>query len=80
MQEYQYRYVDVWNYTSSGWDEIERIRIYNAGVDETTVTSVPSPADYVSATGEVKVRMRHGKVYGSPWTLSVDHMKITAQP
>jgi len=77
---YQYRYVDVWNYSTGAWVQIESIRIYTAGADVTNTTNVPSPANYRSATGQVKVRMRYGEVNTIAWTLSVDMMKITAQP
>jgi len=77
---YQYRYVDVWSYSSSNWVQIDNPRIYTAGADVTTVTNVPSPSSYVSGSGQVKVRFRHGHVNGSAWTLSEDYVKITAQP
>jgi hypothetical protein len=76
---YQYRYIDVWNYSTGEWDQIDRPRIYTAGADVTTNTNVPSPSNYISA-GQVQVRYRHGHVNGSAWTLSVDHVKIAAQP
>jgi PKD repeat protein len=76
---YQYRYIDVWNYSTGDWDQIDNPRIYTAGADVTTNTNVPSASNYISA-GQVQVRFRHGHVNGSGWTLSVDHVKITAQP
>ena len=77
---YQYRYVDVWNYTTNGWVQVANPRISTAGADVTTVTSVPSPSVYRSSTGQVKVRFRHGHVNGTAWTLSEDYVKITATP
>ena len=77
---YHYRYVHVWNCSTSEWDQIQRYRIYTAGGDETTITPVPSAADYISGSGEVQVRITHGHMAGSVWTLGVDHTKITAQP
>jgi PKD repeat protein len=77
---YQYRYVDAWDYSAGDWVQIERIRIYTAGADVTTVTTVPSPSNYLSAIGQVQVRFRHGHVNSASWTLSVDHTKITAPP
>ena len=76
---YQYRYIDVWNYSTSEWDQIDNPRIYTAGADVTTNTNVPSASNYISAGGQVQVRFRHGHVNGSVWTLSVDHVKIAAQ-
>jgi PKD repeat protein len=76
---YQYRYIELWDYSGSSWVWIERPRIYTAGADVTTVTNVPSPSNYISAGGEVKARFRHGCVSSQAWTLSVDHVKITAQ-
>ena len=77
---YHYRYVDVWNYSTSAWEQVSRVRISSAGVDVTTVTSVPSPGSYVSGTGQVKVRTRYGGMSVDPWAFSVDLMKITAAP
>jgi len=77
---YHYRYVHAWNCSTSEWDQIQRYRIYGAGGDETTTTPVPSAANYISGSGEVQVRITHGHMAGSVWTLGVDHTKITAQP
>jgi len=77
---YQYRFVDCWNYSTSQWVQINRIRITTAGADVTNTTPVTSPSPYLSATGQVRVRMRYGEVNNETWTLSVDLMKITATP
>ncbi len=77
---YQYRYLDCWDYTTSAWVQANRIRLTSAGSDITNTTPVTSPANYRSATGQVKVRIRYGEVNNETWTLSVDLMKITATP
>jgi hypothetical protein len=77
---YQYRYIELWDWSASEWVWIERPRIYTAGEDVTTVTNVPSASNYISTTGEVQVRFRHGCVNSQAWTLSTDHVKITAYP
>jgi hypothetical protein len=70
--------ISLWNFTTSQWVE-EDVRDVNSTSDETTVLPVASPSPYLSATGEVRVKMSQGeRLNKDQWTHFIDLVKITA--
>jgi PKD repeat protein len=72
--------IRVWDYGSGSWTGVIGDHWLNGTSDETTVTPVPDPANYISAGGQVKIRIRTGDAGGAAWTHSIDLVKITAAP
>ena len=73
--------VRVWDYTSGNWSGDVGDDTLNSTSDQTTVTPVPDPADYIDpATGEVKLRVRTGDKTRDAWDHYIDMVKITAAP
>ena len=66
----------LWNYSSTGWDEIEN-QVYDVASDTTVVVNVPSPANYISS-GEVRVMLRCGDNGKDVFDQYIDLVKITA--
>ena len=67
----------LYNFTSSGWDEVDN-RMVNCTTDTTVTFDVSNPAPYLSSTGEVHVRFWCGDAGKTAWTHYVDLIKITA--
>jgi len=67
----------LYNFTSSGWDEVDN-RMVNCMTDTTVTFDVSNPAPYLSSTGEVHVRFWCGDAGKTAWTHYVDLIKITA--
>jgi len=70
--------VYVYNYSTSDYDLLGDDWVLET--DTTNVTSVPSPSDYLSASGQVKVEIRTGDRDNDVYDHSIDLVKITAQP
>ena len=68
--------VYVYNYSTSGYDLLGDDWVL--GTDTTNVTGVPSPSDYLSAGGQVKVEIRTGDRDRDVFDHSIDLVKITA--
>ena len=67
----------LWNYSTSGWEEVDNQVLNMSGTDTTVVVNVPSPANYISG-GEVRVTLRCGDHTSSTFDQSIDIVKITA--
>jgi PKD repeat protein len=66
-------------YSSGQWEQIDDREI--ATKKEVTITvAAPNPARYLSAAGEVRVRIKTGDVSGGRWKHFVNLVKITATP
>ena len=73
--------VRVWDYSIGNWSGVVGDTWRNTTSDETLVTQVlPVDPNYLSPTGEVKIRVRTGDAGGDVWTHSIDLVKITAAP
>ncbi|UCC67955.1 MAG: PKD domain-containing protein [Armatimonadota bacterium] len=72
--------IRVWDFSAEAWTGVVGDNWLNTTSDQTTVTVVPSPADYISPTGEVRIRIRTGDAGGDVWDHFIDLVKITAQP
>ena len=70
--------VYVYNYSTSDYDLLGDDWVL--GTDTTNVTGVPSPSDYLSAGGQVKVEIRTGDRDNDVFDHSIDLVKITAAP
>ncbi len=70
--------VYVYNYSTSDYDLLGDDLVL--GTDTTNVTGVPSPSDYLSAGGQVKVEIRTGDRDRDVFDHSIDLVKITAAP
>jgi len=71
--------IRVWDYSSGSWSGVVGDQWLNSTSDQTTVTPVPDPANYISGSGQVNIRIRTGDNGGTAWTHSIDLVKITAQ-
>jgi len=67
----------LYNFINTGWDEVDN-RLVNCTVDTTVVVDVPSPSPYISATGEVRVKLLCGDNGSDAFSHHVDLVKITA--
>ena len=72
--------IRVWDYSSGSWTGVIGDHWLNTTSDETTVTQVPDPGNYISPSGQVQIRIRTGDAGGTAWTHFIDLVKITAQP
>jgi PKD repeat protein len=71
----------IYMWTGGGWSSTVSDHWRNTTSDETLVSNIPDPADYIDpATGEVKIRVRTGDSTKDTWTNYIDLVKITAQP
>src|SRR6185503_11635822 len=69
----------LFNYSSGQWEQIDDREI--ATKKEVTMTvAVRNPSWYLSAAGEVRVRIKTGDVSGGRWKHFVNLVKITAAP
>jgi len=71
--------IRVWDYSSGSWTGVVGDQWLNSTSDQTTVTPVPDPANYISGSGQVSIRIRTGDNGSTAWTHSIDLVKITAQ-
>lgn len=69
----------LYNFTNAGWDEVDN-RLVNCTVDTTVVVDVASPSPYISAAGEVRVKLLCGDNGSDAFSHYVDLVKITAAP
>jgi len=70
----------LYNFSTSAWVEVD-VRDVTTTTDETTVVGVSSPSPYLSASGEVRVKIRQGeRNNATQWTHHIDLVKITAAP
>ena len=67
----------LWNYSSSGWQEVDNQLLNMSTSDTTVVVNVPSPTNYISG-GQVRVMLRCGDHAGTVFDHSIDLVKITA--
>ncbi|MFY9610665.1 MAG: right-handed parallel beta-helix repeat-containing protein [Blastocatellia bacterium] len=71
--------VFLFNPSTAEWDLIDDRRVTSTD-DTTTVCVVADAARYLSASGEVRVRIRTTRVTSGKWKHFVDLVKITAAP
>jgi PKD repeat protein len=71
--------VMVFNIATGQWDTLDDRRITSKS-DQTVAINVSNPSLYISATGQVRVRIRSGDLTTNGWKHSVDLVKITATP
>jgi PKD repeat protein len=69
----------LFNYSSGQWEQIDDREI-STKKEITTTVGVTNPARYLSASGEVRVRIKTGDVSGGRWKHFVNLVKITAAP
>jgi len=69
----------LFNYSSGEWESIDD-RAITTNKEFNTTVGVANPARYLSAAGEVRVRMQTGDVSGGRWKHLVNLVKITAAP
>ena len=72
--------IRVWDYSSGSWSGVIGDQWLNSTSDQTTVTPIPDPANYISGSGQVQIRIRTGDDGNTEWTHSIDLVKITAAP
>ncbi len=71
--------VMVFNFSTNQWDTIDDRQITSKS-DQAVTINVSNPSLYISASGQVRVRIRSGDSTTSGWKHSVDLVKITAAP
>ena len=72
--------IRVWDYSSGDFSGVLGDAWRNTTSDETLVSPIPDPANYVSPSGQVQIRIRTGDDGSTVWTHSIDLVKITAAP
>ncbi len=70
----------LYSFSSSNWSSAIGDHMLNSTSDTTTVTAVPSPSQYLSGTGEVRVKIVTGHKIRDAWDHYIDLVKITAAP
>ncbi|MBN1461539.1 MAG: hypothetical protein JXA57_18575, partial [Armatimonadetes bacterium] len=63
----------------SSWVDVD-LRNVTATSDTTVVITVTDPAPYISATGEVLIKVWMGGAGKTVWNHHIDFVKITASP
>jgi hypothetical protein len=70
----------VWSFVTSGWGSALGDDMLNTTSDQTAVTNIASPSEYLGPGGEVRVRVVTGDKTRDAWDHFIDMVKITAQP